>query len=163
MVHFVGAGPGAPDLITVRGKKLLEEADMIIYAGSLVNPQLLDYATEKCKIYDSSKMTLEQVIETIVKAHEADPDISIVRLHTGDPSIYGAIREQMDELDKHSVTYDDCPGVSSFFGAAACKWNIRCLMFPRVLLSQEWQAEHRFLQRKVLHLLRHIRQLWCFS
>mgnify|MGYP004673806493 FL=1 len=119
MVHFVGAGPGAPDLITVRGKTLLEEADMIIYAGSLVNPQLLDYATEKCKIYDSSKMTLEQVIETIVKAHEADPDISIVRLHTGDPSIYGAIREQMDELDKHSVTYDDCPGVSSFFGAAA--------------------------------------------
>ena len=119
MVHFVGAGPGAADLITVRGKTLLEEADMIIYAGSLVNPQLLDYATPNCEIYDSSKMTLEQVIETIVKAHEQNADISIVRLHTGDPSIYGAIREQMDELDKYAIPYDDCPGVSSFFGAAA--------------------------------------------
>ena len=117
MVHFVGAGWGAPDLITVRGAKLLSEADVIIYAGSLVNPALLEYAKEGCEIHDSAKMTLEQVIE-VMKAAEAQGKTT-VRLHTGDSSIYGAVREQFDELDKLSIEYAVCPGVSSFCGAAA--------------------------------------------
>jgi len=117
MVHFIGAGPGAEDLITVRGAKLLGEADVIIYAGSLVNPALLNYKKESCAVYDSASMTLEQVIE-VVKDTEARGGMT-VRLHTGDPSLYGAIREQMDELDKLGVGYDVTPGVSSFSGAAA--------------------------------------------
>ena len=117
MVHFVGAGSGAVDLITVRGAKLLGEADVIIYAGSLVNPQLLDYAKEGCEIYNSAEMTLEQVIEQIRKAEKAGK--TTVRLHTGDSSIYGAVREQFDELIKYGIDYDVCPGVSSFCGAAA--------------------------------------------
>lgn len=117
MVHFVGAGSGAADLITVRGKKFLEEADVIIYAGSLVNPQLLDYAKDGCEIFNSAKMTLEEVLEVIRRA-EAEGKTT-VRLHTGDPCLYGAIREQMDELDKEKTAYDYCPGVSSFCGAAS--------------------------------------------
>ncbi|MFQ8690650.1 MAG: precorrin-4 C(11)-methyltransferase [Blautia sp.] len=117
MVHFVGAGPGAPDLITLRGKTYLEQADVIIYAGSLVNPQLLEYAKEGCQIYDSAKMTLEEVLEVMREAE--DTEKMTVRLHTGDPCIYGAIREQMDQLDKLGISYDSCPGVSSFCGAAA--------------------------------------------
>lgn len=116
MVHFVGAGPGAPDLITVRGKKHLEEADVIIYAGSLVNPQLLAYAKESCQIYNSAKMTLEEVIAVMEKAEGEGK--TTVRLHTGDPCIYGAIREQMDILDEKEIAYDSCPGVSAFCGAA---------------------------------------------
>ena len=92
MVHFVGAGPGAPDLITVRGKKYLEEADVVIYAGSLVNPELLTYTKEECQIYNSAKMTLEEVIEVVEKAEAEEK--TTVRLHTGDPCIYGAIRER---------------------------------------------------------------------
>ena len=117
MVHFVGAGPGAPDLITVRGKQYLEEADVIIYAGSLVNPQLLEYSKDVCTIHNSAKMTLEEVISVIENA-EAEGKTT-VRLHTGDPCIYGAIREQMDILDEKGIPYDSCPGVSSFCGAAA--------------------------------------------
>ena len=117
MVHFVGAGSGAADLITVRGARLLGEADVVIYAGSLVNPELLSYTRKGCEIYNSAKMTLEQVIE-VMKAAEAEGK-TIVRLHTGDSSIYGAVREQFDELDKWNITYDVCPGVSSFCGAAA--------------------------------------------
>lgn len=117
MVHFVGAGSGAVDLITVRGAKLLEQADVIIYAGSLVNPELLNYAKPDCQIHNSAKMTLEQVIEVIRQA-EQEKKIT-VRLHTGDSSIYGAVREQFDELDKLGISYDVCPGVSSFCGAAA--------------------------------------------
>ena len=117
MVHFVGAGSGAVDLITVRGAKLLGEADVIIYAGSLVNPALLDYAKKDCEIYNSARMTLEQVIAVIEQA-EAERKTT-VRLHTGDSSIYGAVREQFDELDKRNIAYDVCPGVSSFCGAAA--------------------------------------------
>lgn len=117
MVHFVGAGPGAPDLITVRGKQYLEEADVIIYAGSLVNPKLLDYTKDVCTIYNSAKMTLEEVIDVIEKAEQQGK--TTVRLHTGDPCIYGAIREQMDILDEKGIAYDSCPGVSSFCGAAA--------------------------------------------
>lgn len=117
MVHFVGAGPGAVDLITVRGMKILQKTDVIIYAGSLVNPELLDYAKENCSIYDSSRMTLEEVIDVIEAAHHEEKDV--VRLHTGDPSIFGAVREQMDALDRLGIEYESCPGVSSFFGAAA--------------------------------------------
>ena len=117
MVHFVGAGPGAPDLITVRGKQYLEEADVIIYAGSLVNPQLLEYSKDVCTIHNSAKMTLEEVISVIENA-EAEGKMT-VRLHTGDPCIYGAIREQMDILDEKGISYDYCPGVSAFCGAAS--------------------------------------------
>ena len=117
MVHFVGAGSGAVDLITVRGARLISEADEVFYAGSLVNPDLLTYTKEGCEIHDSSKMTLEQIIEVIKKAEEAGK--VTVRLHTGDPSIYGAVREQFDELLKLNIEYDVCPGVSSFCGAAA--------------------------------------------
>ena len=117
MVHFVGAGSGAVDLITVRGARLLQEADVIIYAGSLVNPALLDYAREGCEIHDSAKMTLEQVIDVIRAAEAAGK--TTVRLHTGDSSIYGAVREQFDELEKLGIEYDVCPGVSAFCGAAA--------------------------------------------
>ncbi|MBR3135605.1 MAG: precorrin-4 C(11)-methyltransferase [Clostridia bacterium] len=117
MIHFVGAGCGAADLITVRGKRLLEEADVIVYAGSLVNPALLDYRKDGCQVYDSAKMTLEEVLNVMLAAEEAGK--ITVRLHTGDPCLYGAIREQMDELDKRGVAYDYCPGVSAFSGAAA--------------------------------------------
>ncbi len=117
MVHFVGAGSGAVDLITVRGARLLGEADVVIYAGSLVNPELLSYTREGCEIYDSAKMTLEQVIG-VIKEAEKDNKMT-VRLHTGDSSIYGAVREQFDELQKLGIAYDVCPGVSSFCGAAA--------------------------------------------
>ena len=117
MVHFVGAGSGAADLITLRGKALLEKADVIIYAGSLVNPELLGYARSECEIYNSAVMTLDEVIDVMEKAENIRK--MTVRLHTGDPCIYGAIREQMDRLDKLGIEYDVCPGVSSFCGAAA--------------------------------------------
>lgn len=117
MVHFVGAGSGAVDLITVRGAKLLGEADVIIYAGSLVNPALLDYARADCEIHDSAKMTLEQVLAVIETAEAAGK--TTVRLHTGDSSIYGAVREQFDALLARGINYDVTPGVSAFCGAAA--------------------------------------------
>ena len=117
MVHFVGAGSGAVDLITVRGARLLAEADVVIYAGSLVNPELLSYAKPTCELHNSAKLTLEEVIELICKAESEGK--TTVRLHTGDSSIYGAVREQFDELEKHGIDYDVCPGVSAFCGAAA--------------------------------------------
>lgn len=117
MVHIVGAGPGAPDLITVRGQKLLEAADVVIYAGSLVNTELLAGLRENCRVYNSALMTLEEVLEVIREAEEQGLDT--VRLHTGDPCLYGAIREQMDAMDQLGISYDICPGVSSFCGAAA--------------------------------------------
>ena len=117
MVHFVGAGPGAPDLITRRGATLLQEADCIIYAGSLVNPALLGLAKPECAVYNSAEMTLEQVLD-VMRQMEAAGKIT-VRLHTGDPCLYGAIREQMDALDELGIPYESCPGVSACFGAAA--------------------------------------------
>ena len=117
MVHFVGAGPGDPDLITVKGRRLLEGAQTVIYAGSLVNPALLSLCPEGCRIYDSARMTLEEVVRVMEECHEAWRDV--VRLHTGDPSLYGAIMEQMDRLEELSIPYEVCPGVSSFSGAAA--------------------------------------------
>lgn len=117
MVHFVGAGSGAEDLITVRGARLLSEADVIIYAGSLVNPALLRYASADCRICNSAAMTLEQVLAVMQEAEREGK--TTVRLHTGDPSLYGAVREQYDALDRLGIAYDVCPGVSSFCGAAA--------------------------------------------
>ena len=117
MIHFVGAGSGGADLITVRGARLLGEADCIIYAGSLVNPDVLQYKSEHCTVYDSAGMTMEDVIAVMAENEKAGK--TTVRLHTGDPSLYGAIREQMDELDKLGLPYDVTPGVSSFCGAAA--------------------------------------------
>ena len=117
MVHFVGAGSGAADLITMRGARLLSEADVVIWAGSLVNPELLSYCRPDCEIMDSAKLTLEEVVEAIKNAEAAGK--TTVRLHTGDSSIYGAVREQFDELDALGIDYDVTPGVSSFCGAAA--------------------------------------------
>lgn len=125
MVHFVGAGPGACDLITVRGMNRIKEADVIIYAGSLVNPELLSYAKADCEIYNSAHMTLEDVVSVMREAEAAGKET--VRLHTGDPSVYGAIREQMDLLDGYGIAYDVCPGVSAVFGAAAslaCEYTL---------------------------------------
>ena len=117
MVHFVGAGSGAPDLITLRGARLLGEADVVIYAGSLVNPELLTLTKPGCELHDSAKLTLEEVIALVEAAERAGK--TTVRLHTGDPSIYGAVREQFDEFAKRGIAFDVCPGVSSFCGAAA--------------------------------------------
>lgn len=117
MVHFVGAGSGAPDLITLRGARLLGEADVVIYAGSLVNPELLTLAKPGCELHDSAKLTLEEVIALVEAAERMGK--TTVRLHTGDPSIYGAVREQFDALTERGIDFDVCPGVSSFCGAAA--------------------------------------------
>lgn len=117
MVHIVGAGPGAEDLITLRGQRLLEAADVVIYAGSLVNPALLSCVKADCRIYNSAQMTLEQVMD-VIRGAETEGR-KTVRLHTGDPCIYGAIREQMDVMDQLGIEYDVCPGVSSFCGAAS--------------------------------------------
>ena len=125
MVHFIGAGCGAADLITVRGARLLGEADVIIYAGSLVNPALLEYAMPGCEVHDSAGMTLEDVIAVIERAEVAGR--TTARLHTGDPSLYGAIREQFEALDARGIAYDVCPGVSAFSGAAAalkCEYTL---------------------------------------
>ena len=117
MVHFVGAGPGGPDLITLRGARLLEQAPCVIYAGSLVNPALLALTREGAAVYNSAHMTLEEVLSVMEEAHRRGEDV--VRLHTGDPCLYGAIQEQMDALDERGIPWDVTPGVSSFCGAAA--------------------------------------------
>lgn len=117
MIKFVGAGPGDPELITVKGMKALQEADCVIYAGSLVNDKLLAYCKKEVLIYNSAEMDLDQVIEVMYEME--DKNKITVRLHTGDPSIYGAIREQMDRLKLRNISYEVIPGVSSFLGAAA--------------------------------------------
>ena len=117
MVHFVGAGCGAPDLITLRGARLLREADVVIYAGSLVNRSLLNETKPGCAKHDSARLTLEQVIEIMRAAETAG--LTTVRLHSGDPCLYGAVREQFDALERLGIAYDVCPGVSAFSGAAA--------------------------------------------
>lgn len=117
MISFVGAGPGDVDLITIKGRRLLEEGDIIIYAGSLVSNAHLKFCKEGSKVYNSASMTLEEVIETMKKG--VDENKKIVRLHTGDPTIYGAIREQMDSLNSLGIDYEVVPGVSSFTAACA--------------------------------------------
>ncbi len=116
-VYFVGAGPGDPDLITVKGRKLLEEADVVIYAGSLVNPAILAVTPAGCEIHNSASMTLDEVIAVMKAAVEQGK--KVIRLHTGDPSIYGAIQEQIDLLNKLEISWQVVPGVSSFLAAAA--------------------------------------------
>ncbi|MEY8392404.1 precorrin-4 C(11)-methyltransferase [Lachnospiraceae bacterium 45-W7] len=117
MIYFVGAGSGAPDLITLRGQKLLRQADVIIYAGSLVNPVLLEEKKPGCQVYNSARMTLEEVA-AVMRESERQGKMT-VRLHTGDPCLYGAVREQMDILEREGIAYESCPGVSSFCGAAS--------------------------------------------
>lgn len=117
MISFIGAGPGDPELITIKGQKCLAEADIVIYAGSLVNPQLLAWCRPDAEIYNSASMSLEEVLAVVGTAFRQGK--RIVRLHTGDPSIYGAIREQMDALDEIGIPYQVIPGVSSFVAAAA--------------------------------------------
>ncbi len=124
-VHFVGAGPGDPELITVKGQRYIAAADTIIYAGSLVNPALLDFARPGAAIMNSAAMTLDEVVDAIARA--VGEGREVVRLHTGDPSLYGAIREQMDALDARGIAYDVVPGVSSFLAAAAalhCEYTL---------------------------------------
>jgi len=117
MIHIVGAGPGDPELITVKGARYLAEADVVIYAGSLVNPALLNYCKKDAEIHNSAHMTLDDVVEVIARAESEGK--TTVRLHTGDPAIYGAIQEQMDAWKKRGFAYDVTPGVSSFLGTAA--------------------------------------------
>lgn len=117
MIYFVGAGSGAPDLITVRGQRFLQQADVIIYAGSLVNPALLEEKKPDCEVFNSAEMTLEEVMKVMKEAEQAGK--MTVRLHTGDPCVYGAVREQMDLLEQEGIPYESCPGVSSFCAAAA--------------------------------------------
>lgn len=118
MIYFIGAGPGAADLITVRGAELLRRAEIIIYAGSLVNPELVKlYASGECKIYDSSAMTLEEIIAVMIDGHKQG--LLTIRLHSGDLALYGAIREQIDALREHNIPFEIVPGVSSLFAASA--------------------------------------------
>lgn len=117
MIYFVGAGPGDPDLITIKGRKLLEDADIVIYAGSLVSKAHLEYCKESCEKHNSAGMTLEEVMEVATRGERDDK--TVVRLHTGDPTIYGAIREQMDYLESKGVAYEVVPGVSSFTASCA--------------------------------------------
>ena len=116
-VHIVGAGPGDPELITRKGYRLVQEADVVIYAGSLVNPAILEACKEGCEIHNSASMSLDDVL-VVIKASVAEGK-TVVRLHTGDPAIYGAIQEQMDALKEMGITYDVTPGVSSFLATAA--------------------------------------------
>lgn len=116
-VHIVGAGPGDPELITRKGYRLVQEADVVIYAGSLVNPAILEACKEGCEIHNSASMSLDDVL-AVTKSSVAEGK-TVVRLHTGDPAIYGAIQEQMDALKEMGITYDVTPGVSSFLATAA--------------------------------------------
>ena len=116
-VYFVGAGPGHPDLLTVKAKRLLEHCQLCIYAGSLVSPEIIALIDTEAATYDSATMSLDETTELIQQAHRRG--IDVIRLHTGDPSIYGAISEQMNRLDRLAITYEVIPGVSSFQAAAA--------------------------------------------
>ena len=117
MIHFIGAGPGDPELLTVKGKRLIDGADVIIYAGSLVNEKVLEGRKASAAVYNSAYMNLEEVLAVMKESWEAG--LSVARVHTGDPSIFGAIREQMDALDAMGIDYEVIPGVSSFLGVAA--------------------------------------------
>ena len=138
MIDFVGAGPGAVDLITVRGMHALQQADVVVYAGSLVDPEMLSYCRPEVKVHDSAHMTLEEVVDVLVASDRAGK--RTVRLHTGDPAMYGAIREQMDLLDEAGVTYRVIPGVSSVFAAAAalnCEFTLPSVSQSLVLTRVE--------------------------
>ena len=161
MIYFVGAGSGAPDLITVRGARLLSEADVIVYAGSLVNPALLEYKKDGCEVYNSAKMTLEEVIAVMAPAAKAGK--TVVRLHTGDPCVYGAHREQMDELDRLGLEYEVCPGVSSFCGAAAALKAEYTLPNASQSSSRGWRAARRCPKKNRSRRSRHTEPPWSSS
>ena len=155
MVHFIGAGPGAPDLITVRGQKLLGEADIIIYAGSLVNPALLDLKKEGCVVYNSATMTLEQVIDVMKEAESSTREIRACTVQSAN--------RLMRSMPLESLTMTVRVSALSAERLLPLKWNIRCRISPRVLSSPEWPEEHRFRSGRALRLLRHIRQRWLYS
>ena len=169
MVHFVGAGSGAPDLITLRGARLLGEADVVIYAGSLVNPELLTLTKPGCEVHDSAKLTLEEVIALIERAEREGK--TSVRLHTGDPSIYGAVREQFDALTERGIDFDVCPGVSSFCGAAGGQGggkNKNAFAYqkpglPGVLSPRARRAARRYPSVSPSAAWPRIRRRWCCS
>ena len=117
MVYFIGAGAGDPELLTIKGKRIIDSADVVIYTGSLVNKEILKDVMPAARIYNSASMTLDEVISVIVAAE--DKGLVTARVHTGDPSIYGAVREQYDALDRLGIKYETVPGVSSFLAAAA--------------------------------------------
>jgi len=117
MIHIIGAGPGDPELMTIKAKRLIDEADVIVYAGSLVNPDVLKDAKKSAVIHDSARMNLDEVIDVLSEAEKNGK--KAVRVHTGDPAIYGAIREQMDRLEKLGIEFEVVPGVSSFLATAA--------------------------------------------
>jgi len=117
MVYIIGAGPGDPELITVKGARFIAAAEVVIYTGSLVNPEILNYCREGAEIYNSAGMTLEEVLAVIKEAHAAGK--LVARVHTGDPALYGAIQEQMDALGREGIPFEVIPGVSSFLAAAA--------------------------------------------
>ena len=116
-VHFIGAGPGDPELLTLRGKRLIETSPVLLYAGSLVPEAVVALAPEDCRIRDTSSMTLDEIVEEIIAADAAGKDVA--RLHSGDPSLYGAIAEQIRRLDAAGIGYDITPGVPAFAAAAA--------------------------------------------
>lgn len=116
-VYFIGAGPGDPELITVKGQRLIKEADIIIYAGSLVPREVIVYHKDGAEIYNSASMTLEEVTDITIRGSKNNK--KVVRVHTGDPSIFGAHREQMDILEKEDIEFEVIPGVSSFLASAA--------------------------------------------
>ena len=159
MVYFVGAGSGAADLITVRGMHMLQQADVIIYAGSLVNPELLQYAKTDCEIHNSAKLTLEEVLQIMQEAQEQGK--MLVRLHTGEPSIYGAVREQMDALDALHIPYESCPGVSACFGAAA-SLNLEYTLpgVSQTLTSPVWKDGPECRRRRASKVWQPIRLPW---
>ena len=158
MVHFVGAGPGAPDLITLRGAELLKQADVIIYAGSLVNPALLDMAREDCEIHNSAKMTLEQVIDVMKQAEAAGK--TTVRLHTGDPCVYGAIREQMPWTSWAFPMTTCRASPASAARRRPCGRNTRCPASARASSSPGWRAVPRCRMRRVYRLWQATARPW---
>ena len=162
MVHFIGAGPGAPDLITVRGQKLLGEADIIIYAGSLVNPALLDLKKEGCVVYNSATMTLEQVIDVMKEAESKGQTVARLTREIRACTVQSANR-LMRSMPLESLTMTVRVSALSAERLLPLKWNIRCRISPRVLSSPEWPEEHRFRSGRALRLLRHIRQRWLYS
>lgn len=117
MIYFVGAGPGDPELLTLKAKRLIDEADVIVYAGSLVNPAVLEDKKPEALVYDSAGMSLDEVMAVLIEAEERN--LLSVRVHTGDPAVYGAIQEQIDQLEKRKIAYEVVPGVSSVFAASA--------------------------------------------
>ncbi len=150
-VYFVGAGPGDPELLTIKGQRLLSQSPICIYAGSLVAPEVVAVAPEGAELHDSAGMTLEEMEVVFQKAK--DQDVDLVRLHTGDPSIYGAIREQMNSLDRMGIEYEVVPGISSFQAAAATlKTELTAPEVSQTIILSRTSAGHRCGKEELEHL-----------